>query len=85
MLSWIVAANSRLSCRTTLACARSEASVYSRMSRPSISTRPAVGSYSRRMKLTKVDFPLPDGPTNATCCPASTSQSIASSAGWPGS
>ena len=74
-----------LSCNTTLICMRSDASVYARRSRPSISTRPAVGSYSRRIKLAKVDFPLPEGPTRATCWPGSTVQSIASSAAWPGS
>src|SRR2546426_2387541 len=50
-----------LSCNTTVICMRSDASVYARRSRPSISTRPAVGSYSRRIKLAKVDFPLPEG------------------------
>src|SRR5207245_910717 len=59
--------------------------VYCRMARSWISTRPAVGSYSRRMRLANVDFPLPDGPTSATRCPGCSTQSICSSAGRPGS
>ena len=44
MLSRTLAANRKVSWSTTLTCARSDCRVYSRMSRPSISTRPCGGS-----------------------------------------
>jgi hypothetical protein len=71
MLSRIDAAKSRLSWSTTLICPRSDSSVYSRISRPSMRTTPPVGSYRRMTRFDSVVLPPPEGPTSATCWPGS--------------
>ena len=54
---------------TIATCARSHSSAQSRASRPSISTRPATGSWKRAMSAPSVDLPAPEGPTTATHSP----------------
>ena len=44
------------------------------MSRPSMSTSPAVGSMSRLMQRTSVDLPLPDRPMTTMISPSCTSK-----------
>ena len=48
---------------------------------PSTSTRPSVGSSSRRMSLSRVDLPAPECPTRKTNSPSATWKSMSSSAG----
>ena len=51
---------------------RSECSVTSRTSFPSIVTSPSVTSYRRGTSDSSVDLPAPDGPTTASIVPAGT-------------
>ncbi len=46
---------------------------------PSMALRPEVGSKKRGSRLTMVDLPAPDGPTNATIWPAGMSSSTSRS------
>src|SRR5881296_1006693 len=81
MLSRTLAAKRRLSCSTTLIWDRNDSRVNRRMSWPSINTCPCRVSYKRRIKLTRDDLPLPDGPTITMPCPGRTSRSMLSSTG----
>ena len=49
--------------------------------RPATVTVPAVGRSSPAMRLSSVDFPLPDGPMTAATSPAATSRLRSASAG----
>ena len=52
---------------------------------PATVTVPVVGRSSPAMRLSSVDFPLPDGPMMATTSPAATSRlTSATAAGAPG-
>ena len=64
MLLRTVSLNRIVSCVTCAICRRSEASVSSRTSFPSIRMRPEVTSKKRGIRLTSVDLPAPLGPTS---------------------
>ena len=76
MLCATVSLNSTTSCPTNAIWLRRFSSVKSRISLPSSVIEPSVTSYSRGSRLSKVDLPLPDLPTNATVSPALMSRSI---------
>ena len=71
-------------CNTIAIWLRSEFSVYSRMSTPSIVTVPLVGSKNRGNRPSNVDLPAPVGPTIAIFEPAATVKSISFSTGVSG-
>jgi len=72
MLSKMEALNSVTLCGTTPSCARTHVGSSAFISRPSSSTRPREGSYSRVNSVTSVDLPAPEAPTTATHSPATT-------------
>ncbi len=51
--------------------------------RPATVTAPEVGRSRPAMRLSSVDFPLPDGPMTATTSPAATPMLTSASAGGP--
>ncbi len=63
-----------------LACAAREACSH-RCPPPSIVIRPPSRSRNRGIRLTRVDFPLPVGPTTPTICPASIVNEMSRSTG----
>src|SRR6266446_3429629 len=68
-------------CNTIEIWLRSEWSVNSRMSTPSIVTLPRFGSKKRGNRPSRVDLPAPVGPTTAIFAPAATVKSISLSTG----
>ena len=64
---------------------RSEENARSRTSMPSSRTSPSSGSYSREIRLTRVDFPAPDLPTIPSISPGFTSKETFLSTGLFGS
>jgi hypothetical protein len=82
MLLRTVSLNRMVSCVTLPICLRSEASVTSRRSRPSIRMRPPVTSKKRGIRFSSDDFPAPLGPTIAITSPRFTSRSMPCSTGF---
>ncbi len=71
MLSLTESGNTSGGCSTMEICRRSAAIRYSRISMPSISTLPVLGSKKRGNMPSRVDLPAPVGPTTATLVPGS--------------
>eukprot|EP00962_Isochrysis_galbana_P017700 scaffold5089_cov127-Isochrysis_galbana.AAC.2 len=67
-----VSSNRDGACGTYPNCRLSQSRSRPRRSRPSSSTCPAAGSYSRSRSLTRDDLPDPEGPQMATVSPART-------------
>ena len=70
MLFQTVSLNRMVSCVTMAICSRSERSVASRTSTPSMRSAPPVTSWKRGSRFTSVVFPAPLDPTMATTSPA---------------
>jgi hypothetical protein len=54
---------------TIAICCRKLFCLIAAISWPSIKILPELGSYRRKIKLIKVDLPLPENPTKPTFCP----------------
>ncbi len=83
MLAPIVSSNSVTSCATIEMASRSEVSVTSRRSWPSMVMRPSVTSNRRGTRFKTVDLPAPERPTSATVFPPGTSSEKLVMAGIP--
>ena len=85
MLAATVVLNSTVSWVTRPMLPRSDASVRSRMSVPSIAIRPACTSQNRGSSCATVDFPAPEAPTRASARPAGITRSRPRRTGLSGS
>jgi hypothetical protein len=83
MLSEIVPAIRWASCGTKVTLRAHSVRESTRMSRPSASTKPVVGSRSPSSNWTSVDLPLPDGPITPMTSWGSMVASICRSTGVP--